>query len=53
MAVEFEAKVININYYSNCPYKQIVTSAVIELGRDVPSRYEEDYNLRIGDHIID
>ena len=53
MAVEFEAKVININYYSNCPYKQIVTSAVIELGRDVPSRYDEDYQLRIGDHIID
>ena len=53
MAVEFEAKVININYYSNSPYKQIVTSAVIELGRDVPSRYDEDYQLRIGDHIID
>ena len=53
MAVEFEAKVININYYSNCPYKQIVTSAVIELGRDVPSRYDEDYQLRIGGHIID
>ena len=53
MAVEFEAKVININYYSNCPYKQIVTSAVIELGRDVPSRYDEDYQLSIGGHIID
>jgi len=53
VAVEFEAKVININYYSNCPYKQIVTSAVIELGRDVPSRYDEDYQLRTGDHIID
>ena len=53
VAVEFETKVININYYSNCPYKQIVTSAVIELGRNAPSRYDEDYQLGIGGHLID
>ena len=52
VAVEFQTKVFDIDYYSNCPYKQIVASALVILGRDAPSSVEEDYQLSVNDHII-
>lgn len=50
--VEFKTKVFKINYYSNCPFKQIIESAVILLGRDAPSMSEEDYLLSLNDHVF-
>ena len=52
VAVEFQTKVFDIDYYSNCPYKHIVASALVILGRDAPSSVEEDYQLSVNDHII-